>query len=213
MIEIEETGETPESALQKILENVNLDERDVKYEVLEEGRKGLLGFGKKEARVKVSYEPADLAQKEAKNILLTILNKMNIQADAEAFEKEGRIHLDIKSEQNNRIIGRKGRTIDALQHIVNRMVNRRIDEKMILIIDAQNYRERKRDKLTSMALRMAEEAKKKNKTLTCPPYAPFDRRIIHLALQKDPLVKTVSKGDGYLRRVLISPAKQKRNRR
>ncbi len=103
------------------------------------------------------------------------------------------------------LIGRKGQTLDALEYLLNRVVARGDEEEAHLVLDAEGYRERRRQSLESLALRLGERAKRRRKTVTLNPLSPRDRRVVHLVLEDDPLVNTRSVGRGYLRRLSIVP--------
>ncbi len=109
------------------------------------------------------------------------------------------------------LIGRKGQTLDALEYLLNRMVAR--GEEAHLVLNAEGYRERRRQSLESLALRLSERAKRRRKTVTLNPLSPRDRRVVHLALEDDPLVATRSMGHGYFRRLSIVPEEASSNRR
>ena len=111
------------------------------------------------------------------------------------------------------LIGRKGQTLDALEYLLNRMVARGEEEEAHLVLDAEGYRERRRQSLESLALRLSERAKRRRKTVTLNPLSPRDRRVVHLALEDDPLVDTRSMGRGYFRRLSIVPEEAGSNRR
>ena len=103
------------------------------------------------------------------------------------------------------LIGRKGQTLDALEYLLNRVVARGDEEEAHLVLDAEGYRERRRQSLQSLALRLGERAKRRRKTVTLNPLSPRDRRVVHLVLEDDPLVNTRSVGRGHLRRLSIVP--------
>ena len=105
------------------------------------------------------------------------------------------------------LIGRKGRTLDALQFIVNKIVNKSMDKRVQVIVDSENYRQRRKEFLIQMALKMGEKAKKIGKPVKTNLLNPHDRRIIHLALRDDGRLETKSRGEGLLKRVLIIPKK------
>jgi spoIIIJ-associated protein len=103
------------------------------------------------------------------------------------------------------LVGRKGQTLDALEYLLNRMITRGDEEEAHLVLDAEGYRERRRQSLESLALRLGERAKRRRKTVTLNPLSPRDRRVVHLVLEDDPLVNTQSVGRGHLRRLSIVP--------
>ena len=113
--------------------------------------------------------------------------------------------INIEDTVGGLLIGRKGQTLDALEYLLNRMVARGDEEEAHLVLDAEGYRERRRQSLESLALRLGERAKRRRKTVTLNPLSPRDRRVVHLVLEDDPLVNTRSVGRGHLRRLSIVP--------
>ena len=103
------------------------------------------------------------------------------------------------------LIGRKGKTLDALQFIVNKIVNKALEKKVRVAVDSENYRQRREDSLTQLALRMGDKAKRIKKPVTMNPLNPRDRRIVHLALKEDDNLDTRSRGEGLLKKVVIIP--------
>jgi len=106
------------------------------------------------------------------------------------------------------VIGKNGEVLDALQYIVNKIGNRSNDLKKKILIDSEGYRSRKIERLTRLANRSAEKARKTRMPVTLHPMNAHDRRIIHLSLQNDRLLTTKSQGDGYLKKVIILPKKE-----
>ena len=103
------------------------------------------------------------------------------------------------------MIGRKGKTLDALQYIVNKITNKDTDKKIKVIIDSENYRQRRIDSLTQMALKIGNKAKKFKKPFSTSPLNPHDRRIVHLALKDVDKLETRSRGEGLHKRVVVIP--------
>jgi len=152
-------------------------------------------------------EASAIAEK-AKMTLTEILGLMGIKAAVETLSeaKSGETILEIRSDHGGLLIGRKGQTLEALQYLVTRIVGERPgSEGPHLVIDVENYRERRRKALEDMALRFGEKAKRQRKTVTVDALSAADRRIIHAALQDDPWVTTRSLGQGAYRRLLIIP--------
>ena len=145
---------------------------------------------------------------KGKTTLADILGLMGVKAsvDATVDAKSGESVLEIRSDNSGLLIGRKGQTLEALQYLVTRIVGERPgSEGPQLVIDIENYRERRRRSLEDMALRLGEKAKRQRKTVTVDALSAADRRIIHAALQDDPWVTTRSLGQGSYRRLLIIP--------
>ncbi len=141
----------------------------------------------------------------AKETLENILALIPVEASVSAEQVDGNIALTIEGDKSGLLIGRKGKTLDALQFIVNRIVNKTLDKRIRVVVDSENYRQRRRDSLTQMALKMGDKAKRIGKPVTTNPLNPRERRIIHLTLKEDGRLNTKSKGDGLLKKVVIFP--------
>jgi len=152
-------------------------------------------------------EVAAMVEK-GKTALAEILNLMGMNASVEqkaGVDAEETI-LEVKSDNSGLIIGRKGQTLEALQYLVSRIAGERPgNEAPHIVIDIENYHERRRQTLQDMALRLGEKAKRQRKTVTIDALSAADRKIVHAALQDDPWLTTRSLGQGAYRRLLIIP--------
>jgi len=152
-------------------------------------------------------EVAAMVEK-GKTALAEILNLMGMSASVEqrtGVDADETI-LEIKSDHSGLIIGRKGQTLEALQYLVSRIAGERPgNEAPHIVIDIENYHERRRQTLQDMALRLGEKAKRQRKTVTIDALSAADRKIVHAALQDDPWLTTRSLGQGAYRRLLIIP--------
>jgi spoIIIJ-associated protein len=128
-----------------------------------------------------------------------------IEAAIKADRVDDRIILTIAGDQSGLLIGRKGKTLDALQYIVNKIVNKSVDKKADIVIDSEDYRKRREDSLTQIARKMGDKAKRTGKAVTTAPLNPHDRRIIHLTVKEDQGLETKSRGEGLMKRVIIIP--------
>ncbi len=124
-----------------------------------------------------------------------------------AVQRDGTINLNIEGDKSGLLIGRKGRTLDALQFIVNKIVNKSLEKRARVLVDSENYRERRKDFLIQMALRMGDKAKRIRKPVATNLLNPHDRRIVHLALRDDGELGTKGRGEGILKKVIIIPKK------
>jgi spoIIIJ-associated protein len=106
------------------------------------------------------------------------------------------------------LIGRKGETLDALEYLINKIVHKGAEDKKRIVLDTENYRSRREESLVNLAHRLADKAKKMGRPVTISPMNAHDRRIIHLALQDDKILRTRSTGTGLYRKVVISPEKK-----
>jgi spoIIIJ-associated protein len=142
---------------------------------------------------------------EARGLLHDILTLMGYTLEIETSEEEERIVLDIQGEDAADLIGRKGQTLDSLQFIVNRALNRRMHDRRPVVVDSGGYRQRRIDALKELADRLGDKAARTGKIVAVNPMSAHDRRVIHMALRETPGVTTRSEGEGPTRRLLIVP--------
>lgn len=213
---IETEGKTVEEAIEKTCEKFNLPEDQLNIEVLSDGSAGLLGFlGIKKAKIRASLKDVeDTNGKDklafSKKTLEEILVRLNYTATIDASDEGDKILLNINGDGSGLLIGRRGRTLDALQHIVDKIVNRSSEDRKRIIVDTEGYRERRGESLKNLALKSGEQVKKFGKPVSIAPLNAHDRRIIHMTLQNDHQLRTRSKGEGTHRKVVISTKKDRR---
>lgn len=216
MTEYEFEGKTTEEAIQAASRELDIPEEELSIDIIEPGSGGIFGLvGGKNARIKVviegdepdgqTEEGEDDGVRLAKEALENILSRIPVEASVQAEATDGKIILDIDGDKSGLLIGRKGKTLDALQFIVNKIVNKAMEKKMTVVVDSENYRRRRKESLTQMAHKIAEKAKRIKKPVATNPLNPHDRRIIHLALKEDDELDTKSRGDGLLKKVLVIP--------
>jgi spoIIIJ-associated protein len=153
--------------------------------------------------------PADTASlSKGQKVLAEIIRLMGIDAQVSAAQGNSP-KLEIVGDVSGVLIGRRGQTLDALEYLVNRIITRDEDHPGYIVVDSQNYRERRQQALEDLARRLEERARRRGKTITLNPMSPRDRRIIHLTLQGSSSVVTKSSGEGYYRKLLIIPEGQK----
>lgn len=143
----------------------------------------------------------------AKESLKVILEHLQIEYTVEVKKREDQILLNVHCDNENFLIGRRGTTLDAAQYLINRIANKHAKEKIQVVLDTSDYRINRKERLQKLALKLSRKVKMTGKPVTVSPMNPHDRRIIHLALQDDPAVKTLSKGSGFMRRITISASK------
>ena len=148
----------------------------------------------------------------AKQLMMGLLERMEINTALKGFLREGEIYLEVKGDKEGILIGKHGRTLESLQFIINRMVHKRLKEPVRVILDINDYRKRRADNLKKMAIRFGEKAKTRGRGQTIGPFNAHDRRIIHIALKEDPLLKTESLGEGEMKRIKIIPTKKEGER-
>jgi spoIIIJ-associated protein len=221
-------GKTTEEAIQNAARELDLPVEELNIDVIEPGSAGIFGLvGGRKARIKVTLKTSSESEEEeqeegqepetrkeepqegdvdfAQRTLEEILALIPLEATVTASRGEGRITLRVQGDRSGLLIGRKGKTLDALQFVVNKIVSKALDKKIDVVIDSENYRRRKEDSLTQLALKMGDKAKRINKPVTTNPMNPHDRRLIHLALKDDAQLETRSRGEGLLKRVAIIP--------
>ena len=145
----------------------------------------------------------------AKELLETLLERMQEKATVSAQYEDDRINLSIETDDAGLLIGKQGQTLDALQYLVTKMLAKQSRSKVRIAIDVEAYRARHNEALALLAQKYGEKVKKSGKSITLDPMNPYDRRIVHLALQGDKDLKTTSRGEGLYKKVVISPAKKK----
>ena len=141
----------------------------------------------------------------ARETLEKILSLIPVEATVQAARMEDGLVLNIVGDRSGLLIGRKGKTLDALQYLVTKIVNKALHRKISVIVDSENYRRRRQDTITQLALRMGEKAKRIKKPVATNPLNPHDRRLVHLALKEDDDLETRSRGEGLLKKVVIIP--------
>lgn len=202
---MEFTGKNIDEAKEEAQKELKLNNPDeLKYEVIEEGSSGILGLGTKEAKIRVQIASEDLPDK-IKQFLQGLFSLMEIEASQKiAPTEDGGIKVDLDGEELAVLIGQKGTTLDALQLLTNVIINKGAENKTKITIDAKRYKEKKERSLKDFALRQADKVKQEKRNIILNPMPPNERRIVHLALQDHPFVKTYSSGEEPMRKVIIS---------
>lgn len=200
---LEMTGKTVTEALENALKNLNLTEDKVEYEVLDEGSKGFLNLiGVKPVKILVKVKRD--YKEEVKLFLENILNSMRVQAEIGIKEENDIIHIDLTGPKMGIIIGYRGETLDALQYLTSLVVNKdhNLPYKKV-VLDTENYRKKREETLIRVAEKTAYKVKKIRRPYKLEPMNPYERRIIHSALQDNEYVYTFSEGEEPHRRVVV----------
>jgi spoIIIJ-associated protein len=207
-----------EEAIQKALDQLNVSREKVEVTVVKEGKSGILGLGAEEAIVRVrslEMEPEQRSEvaEMAKEAVESLLVRLGVEAsvileDEPPFEQGTEaevITINVTGDDLGILIGRRGQTLAALQHMVRLMVAHQMKSRVPIVIDVEGYKQRRYGALQALALRMAEQVKERKKPFALEPMPAYERRIIHLALVDDPAVTTESTGVGEVRKVVIMP--------
>ena len=212
---IEASGKTVEEAIENGLAELGLERHEVNVDVLQEGRAGLFGIGGEPALVRLSTASLELPEGDevayAQEVLERLLDMMSIDAETSVRAPEtpgdgaelARAVLDVEGEDLGVLIGRRGQTMASLQYLVNLIVSRKYKGQGPFTVDVEGYRQRREQSLRDLAFRMAERVRTSGRSVTLEPMPANERRIVHLALAKDPTVSTSSVGDGDARKVSI----------
>lgn len=199
---IEAEGKTKEEAVERALRRIGAKEEEVEVEVLESPEEDSV-------KVRIAYDRKGINMSRAKRILESILARMDMNGRVEGKEKEDVLCLEISSDENkDLLIGPKGDTINALQYIVNRIINKDILEKTRVVVDIANYREGQKNRLEALARSEAKRVKETGENAFLPPMNPEERRTIHITLKDDVEIETASTGTEPNRGVVISLKKK-----
>ncbi len=210
---LEFEGKTTEEAIESASAHFQVTPEQLEIEIVSVGSPGIFGLGGRKAKIRAALhgEAEDDLLPLAREILEQLLIKMQEPAKVTATHEEDRISLIIESEDAGLLIGKQGQTLDALQYLVTKMVAKQTRRKVRVAVDVEDYRARHNESLTLMAQKYGEKAKRSGKSVTLNPMNPYDRRIVHMALQSDRDLKTVSRGEGLYKKVVITPVKKKEN--
>ena len=203
MKKITVTGKTVEEAIEQGLQQLQVSRDRVEVEIIEQPSKGLFGIiGTKEAKVVLQVKPD--AVDEAEMFLQEIGEAIGMKLSIERTESEHGIVLQLSSDQDiGMLIGRRGQTLDALQYLVNIGANRSSASRTRIILDAEHFRERRKNTLEELAERLAGKAVRSRRDVVLEPMPSHERKIIHTYLQDHPDVRSYSKGEEPNRRVVI----------
>ena len=205
MKSIEVEAKTVEEAIIKGTAELGLTLGEVDIDILEEGSKGFLSIGAKQARVRLTEKAA--AGGDVVAFIEELLKKMGINATAEAEQSGDDLIIRLSGERMGTVIGRRGETLDAIQYLASLQVNKGKGEYRRVIVDAENYRATREKALIRLANNMAKRAAETGRKVSLEHMSAFERRVIHSALQDNPDVTTVSEGEGRMRHVVIVPQK------
>lgn len=201
----EKKAKTVDEAVNQALAELGALKDDVDIEIIEE-TKGLFGIlGSKEVKVRVTLREREEVTR-AKEFIKNVTEKLGMEIEQEvSFNEEDKIlKIELKGEGLGLLIGRRGETLDSIQYLTNIFVNKKSEDYIKVTIDAENYRSRREEALVALAKRTASKAVKYRKNMVIEPKNPYERRIIHEALQDYPEVTTYSVGEDPNRKVIVA---------
>lgn len=205
------TAKTVDEALTNAMIEIGTTADNLEYEVIEKETSGFLGIFSKPARIRVRLKIS--VENTARNFLEQVLNAMGINASINiAYDKENQmLEINLEGEDMGTLIGKRGQTLDSLQYLVSLVINKNTDNYIKVKLDTENYRERRKETLENLARNIANKVKRTRKSVTLEPMNPYERRIIHSALQNDKYVETYSEGEDPYRKVVIGYKKTARD--
>ncbi len=201
---IEVSAKTVDDAITEALIRLGTTSDKIEYEVIEKGSTGFLGFNSKPAIIKVrkKYSMTD-SVKEFLDGVFRCMN-MEVEIGMEYNEEEATLEIDLKGNDMGVLIGKRGQTLDSLQYLASLVANKESEGYIRVKMDTENYRKRRKTTLENLAKNIAYKVKRTRKPVTLEPMNPYERRIIHSALQNDKYVCTHSEGEEPYRKVVIT---------
>lgn len=209
---IEVTGKTVDDAITNALIQLETTSDKIEYEVIEKGSSGFLGLiGKQDAIIKVRKKSNLLDDTyEFLGKLFAAMN-MEVKSEIDYNEENRTMNIDFSGDEMGILIGKRGQTLDSLQYLISLVVNKESDAYIKVKVDTEDYRERRKQTLENLARNLSYKVKRTRRPVTLEPMNPYERRIIHSALQNDRYVETHSEGDEPYRKVVIT-LKRRENR-
>ena len=201
---IEFSAKTVSDAVTEACQKFVVTSDKLDFVVVEEGSTGFLGIGAKPAIIKarVKGDAADAA----KDFLKEVFDAMNmvVVIDAKYDEENRNLTIDLSGDEMGVLIGKRGQTLDSLQYLVSLVVNKETEDYIRVKVDTEDYRKRRKETLENLAKNIAYKVKRTKRPVSLEPMNPYERRIIHSALQNDKYVTTHSEGEEPFRRVVVT---------
>ena len=230
---VEFTGKTVDDAITEACRNFTITSDRLEYEVIEKGTAGIFGFAAKpavikarvfdpnapreekaaepvkaeEVSVKADKEETAVPAADPKEFLTKVFDAMNMEVNISVETNENEMNIDLSGKDMGVLIGKRGQTLDSLQYLTSIVVNKGQKEYIRVKVDTENYRSRRKETLENLAKNLAYKAKRTKHPVSLEPMNPYERRIIHSALQNDKYVTTHSEGEDPFRKVIITPVK------
>ena len=200
---IEVSAKTVNDAITEACQKLTVTSDKLEYEVVEEGSSGFLGIGSKPAVIKARVKSS--VEDTAKDFLKDVFEAMNLAVvvNVKYDEANNSMDIDLSGDEMGVLIGKRGQTLDSLQYLVSLVVNKNVDNYIRVKVDTENYRQRRKETLENLAKNIAYKVKRTKRPVSLEPMNPYERRIIHSALQNDKYVTTHSEGDEPFRHVVV----------
>ena len=201
---IEFSAKTVDDCITDACQHFSVTSDKLEYDVVEEGSSGFLGLGSKNAVIKAKVKGS--IEDRVKGFLSDVFAAMNIDATAKISYNPDEKDMDIElvGDDMGLLIGKRGQTLDSLQYLVSLVVNKESEDYIRVKLDTENYRERRKETLENLAKNMAFKVKRTKRPVSLEPMNPYERRVIHSALQSDKFVTTHSEGEEPYRHVVVT---------
>lgn len=201
---IEFSAKTIEDALTEASISLGIPSNELEYEVIEKGSTGFLGIGSKNAVIKVRKKFS--VEESVKEFLNSVFKAMEMEVEiiVKVDEFDKLIDIELKGDDMGILIGKRGQTLDSLQYLTNLAVNKNSENYYKVKVDTEDYRKRRKETLENLAKNIAYKVKRTKRAVELEPMNPFERRVIHSALQNDKYVTTHSEGDEPYRHVVVT---------
>lgn len=201
---IEISAKTVTDAITEACQKLEVTSDKLEYIVVEEGSSGFLGIGSKPAIIKAKVKSS--ITDTAKDFLKDVFEAMNmvVVIDAKYDEENKNLNVDLSGDEMGVLIGKRGQTLDSLQYLLSLVVNKESEEYIRVKVDTEDYRKRRKETLENLAKNIAYKVKRTKRPVSLEPMNPYERRIIHSALQNDKYVTTHSEGEEPFRRVVVT---------
>lgn len=199
-------GKTVEEAVTAASVELGITSSELEYEIIDKGSSGFLGLGAKPAVIKAKKaEQAKTIVDKTRDYLEVLFKAMDIETEIsiDHDEESNNMNINLEGPEMGILIGKRGQTLDALQYLISLFVNKESEAYIRVKLDTENYRARRKDTLESLAKNIAFKVKRSRRSVTLEPMNPYERRIIHSALQNDKYVATRSEGEEPYRKVVV----------
>lgn len=210
---IEVSAKTVDDAITEACQKLVVTSDKLEYEVVEEGSAGFLGIGSKPAVIKARVKSS--VQDTAKDFLKDVFEAMDLTVvvNVEYDEVENSMNIELSGDEMGVLIGKRGQTLDSLQYLVSLVVNKNVENYIRVKVDTENYRQRRKETLENLAKNISYKVKRTKRPVSLEPMNPYERRIIHSALQNDKYVTTFSEGEEPFRHVVVTLKKSDKSER
>ena len=195
-------GKNLDDAINEGLAELGLTRDEAEIEIIDEGSKGFLGIGVKEACVRI-YGKMSIENRAIKFLSMMVSRICDDVEYETEKDSEGRLVITMSGPNMGILFGRHGDTLDALQYLTSLYINKVSEEYVKIVLDTENYRAKRKETLVKLARRLGSQVVKTKESITLEPMSPGERRIIHSTLQNNKLIQTVSIGEEPNRRVVI----------